>query len=45
MISLSEFGYEQTLKDPTKAFAKTWESKSFINGPAVKEFEKLRNNH
>jgi len=40
MISLSEFGYEQTLKDPTKAFAKTWESKSFINGPAVKEFEK-----
>ena len=40
MISLSGFGYEETLKDPTKAFAKTWESKSFINGPAIKEFEK-----
>ena len=39
MISLSGFGYESTLKDPSKAFAKTWGSKSFINGPAVKEFE------
>jgi len=39
MISLSGFGYESTLKNPSKAFAKTWESKSFINGPAVKEFE------
>ena len=40
MISLSGFGYEDTLKNPSKAFAKTWDSKSFINGPAVKEFEK-----
>ena len=40
MISLSGFGYEDTLKNPSKAFAKTWDTKSFINGPAVKEFEK-----
>ena len=40
MISLSGFGYEKTLKNPTKAFADTWKSKSFINGPAVKKFEK-----
>ena len=40
MISLSGFGYENTLKNPAKAFANTWDSKSFINGPSVKEFEK-----
>ncbi len=39
MISLSGFGYEDTLGNPSKAFSKTWKSKSFINGPAVKEFE------
>lgn len=39
MISLSGFGYEDTLGNPLKAFSKTWKSKSFINGPAVKEFE------
>ena len=39
MISLSGFGYEDTLENPSKAFSKTWKSKSFINGPAVKEFE------
>jgi dTDP-4-amino-4,6-dideoxygalactose transaminase len=40
MISLSGFGYEETLKNPIKVFANTWKSKSFINGPTVKEFEK-----
>ena len=40
MISLSGFGYEDTLKNPSKAFARTWHSRSFINGPAVNEFEK-----
>ncbi len=39
MITLSGFGYEQKLKNPTKAFAKTWKTKSFINGPSVIEFE------
>ena len=39
MISLSGFGYEDTLGNPSKAFSKTWKSKSFINGPALKEFE------
>ena len=39
MISLSGFGYEDTLGNPSKAFPKTWKSKSFINGPALKEFE------
>jgi len=39
MITLSGFGYEQKLKSPSKAFAKTFSSNSFINGPAVKEFE------
>ena len=45
MISLSGFGYEKTLKNPTKAFADTWKSKSFINGPAVKKFEKQSIEH
>lgn len=39
MISLSGFGYEDTLKNPSKLFETTWQSKSFINGPAVKKFE------
>ena len=39
MITLSDFGYEKKLKSPSDAFAKTWKSKSFINGPAVREFE------
>tara|TARA_X000000950_G_scaffold280519_1_gene375287 strand:- start:3950 stop:5011 length:1062 start_codon:yes stop_codon:yes gene_type:complete len=39
MITLSGFGYEQKLKSPSRAFAKTFKSKSFIHGPAVKEFE------
>ena len=39
MISLSGFGYENALKNPSKLFARTWDSKSFINGPALKEFE------
>lgn len=39
MITLSAFGYEQELSSPAKAFAKTFESKSFIGGPAVKNFE------
>ena len=39
MINLSAFGYEQKLKSPSKAFAKTFSMNSFINGPAVKEFE------
>ena len=40
MISLSGFGYEDTLKNPSKAFSNTWNSRSFINGPAVNEFER-----
>ena len=40
MISLSAFGYEDTLKEPSNLFANTWQTKSFINGPAVKNFEK-----
>ena len=40
MIALSGFGYEEKLKNPSNEFAETWKSKSFINGPAVKEFEK-----
>jgi dTDP-4-amino-4,6-dideoxygalactose transaminase len=39
MINLSAFGYEQKLKSPGKAFANTFSNNSFINGPAVKEFE------
>jgi len=39
MINLSAFGYEEKLKSPGKAFAKTFSNNSFINGPAVKEFE------
>ena len=39
MITLSGFGYEQKLKSPLKVFEKTFKSKSFINGPAIKEFE------
>jgi len=39
MIYLSGFGYENKLEDPSKLFAKTWSSKSFINGPAVNDFE------
>ncbi len=39
MITLSGFGYEENLKSPLQAFAKTFKDKSFINGPAVKEFE------
>ncbi len=39
MISLSGFGYEDTLKDPSKLFEKTWQTKTFINGPTVKNFE------
>ena len=39
MIALSAFDYEKKLKNPSKLFTNTWKSKSFINGPAVKEFE------
>ena len=39
MITLSGFGYEQELKSPGRAFAKTFKEKSFINGPAVSKFE------
>lgn len=39
MISLSGFGYEDTLKEPSNLFVDTWKTKSFINGPAVKKFE------
>ena len=39
MITLSAFGYEQDLNSPMDAFSNTFESKSFINGPAVKQFE------
>ena len=39
MISLSGFGYEDTLKEPSNLFVDTWQTKSFINGPAVKKFE------
>lgn len=40
MISLSAFGYEEKLKNATKAFANTFKEKSFINGHAVQKFEK-----
>ena len=39
MITLSGFGYEDKLKSPVDAFAKTWKRKSFINGESVKRFE------
>ena len=39
MITLSGFGYEKKLKNPSKVFANTWKEKSFINGPTVKKFE------
>ncbi len=39
MITLSDFGYEKKLKSPGKAFAHTWNEKSFINGESVKQFE------
>ena len=39
MITLSAFGYEQNLNSPIDAFSNTFESKSFINGPAVNQFE------
>ena len=39
MISLSGFDYENKLENPLKMFADTWQTKSFINGPAVKKFE------
>ena len=39
MISLSGFGYEDTLKNPSDLFAQTWQTKSFINGTVVKNFE------
>ena len=39
MITLSGFGYEDKLKSPVQAFAKTWKKKSFINGESVKQFE------
>jgi len=40
MITLSGFGYEDTLENPTDVFAETWKTRSFINGPSVKKFEK-----
>ena len=40
MISLSGFGFEEKLKEPSKAFAKTFKNKSFISGPSITEFEK-----
>ena len=40
MIKLSDFGFEESLKDPSTAFSNTWSSKSFINGKAVDTFEK-----
>ena len=32
MISLSGFGFEEKLKEPGKAFAKTFKHKNFISG-------------
>ena len=40
MISLTGFGYEKKLKNPSKLFEETWSQKSFISGPKVKAFEK-----
>lgn len=40
MIKLSDFGFEDSLKNPSEAFGNTWSSKSFINGEAVDTFEK-----
>ncbi len=40
MITLSGFGFENNLKDPSKIFENTWRDKSFINGPAITNFEK-----
>jgi len=40
MITLAGFGYEDTLENPTNAFAETWKTRSFINGPSVEKFEK-----
>lgn len=40
MISLSGFGYEKKLKNPSKLFEDTWKQKSFISGPKVEAFEK-----
>jgi UDP-2-acetamido-2-deoxy-ribo-hexuluronate aminotransferase len=39
MITLSGFGYEESLTSPYNAFTETWKRKSFISGPSVKEFE------
>ena len=39
MITLSAFGYEKKLKNPKSLFNKTWKSNSFINGPAIEQFE------
>ena len=39
MISLSGFGFEEKLKEPGKAFAKTFKHKNFIGGPAINQFE------
>ena len=39
MITLTGFGYEKQLKNPSKIFSNTWKEKSFINGPAVQTFE------
>tara|TARA_A100001011_G_scaffold315955_1_gene334795 strand:+ start:769 stop:1827 length:1059 start_codon:yes stop_codon:yes gene_type:complete len=39
MITLTGFGYEKQLKNPSKVFNNTWIDKSFINGPSIKTFE------
>lgn len=40
MISLTGFGYEKKIKNPSKLFQETWSNKSFISGPTVETFEK-----
>ena len=39
MITLTGFGYEKQLKNPSKIFSNAWKEKSFINGPAIKTFD------
>lgn len=39
MITLSGFGFEEKIKNPSSLFKKTFKDKSFINGTKVKEFE------
>lgn len=39
MITLSDFGYERSLADPSTQFSHTWHSKQFIHGDKQEEFE------